>query len=73
MKDWVKVADFNDRLTAEIVRNRLEQEDIPAALINKQDSMHLHLNTFFAVELYVHKDMAFRAVQIINKQHDESE
>lgn len=73
MKDWIKVAEFADRLTAEIVRNKLVQAEIPATLLNKQDSMHLHLNNLFAVELFVPKNLAFTAVQIINKQEDEIE
>jgi hypothetical protein len=71
MKDWVKIADFSDRLSAEIVKNRLQEAAIPSAILNKQDSMHLHLNTFLPVEVYVPKDLAFKAVQILNTSVDE--
>ncbi len=65
--DWVKIFSTADHLHLEILRERLREKDIPSAVINKQDSMHVHLNSQIMIELYVAKDNAFQAIQIIEK------
>ncbi|UTW60774.1 DUF2007 domain-containing protein [bacterium SCSIO 12741] len=65
--DWVKIYSTTDHLQLEILREKLMESDIPSAVINKQDSMHIHLNSQIMIELYVAKNNAFQAVQIIEK------
>lgn len=65
--NWTKVFATTDFIQAELIKVRLEDSSIPVALINKQDSMHLHLNQQATVEIFVAKDNAFNAVQIIEK------
>jgi hypothetical protein len=65
--DWVKIYSAVNFTEAEILRNKLEDGSIPCTLINKQDSMHLHLNTQQLIDIYVSKENAFEAVQIIKR------
>jgi len=64
--DWVKVCEVPSLLEAKIVRNKLLENEIPSTEINKQDSMHIHLNHSGSIEIYVAKDNAFKAVQLLN-------
>ncbi|MDE0770978.1 MAG: DUF2007 domain-containing protein [Salibacteraceae bacterium] len=64
--NWTKVFTTNDSIQAELIKARLAEDDIQVAFVNKQDSMHLHLNMQFGLEVFVPKDNAFKAVQIIN-------
>ena len=65
--NWTKVYSTSNSIQAELIKARLSEDDIPVAFVNKQDSMHLHLNMQFGVELFVAKENAFKAVQIIEK------
>lgn len=65
--NWTKVFSTTDSIQAELIKARLESQNIPVALVSKQDSMHLHLNMRYEVEIFVAKDNAFKAVQIIEK------
>ncbi|MCH9822898.1 MAG: DUF2007 domain-containing protein [Bacteroidetes bacterium] len=65
--NWTKVYTTSNSIQAELIKARLSEDDIPVAFVNKQDSMHLHLNMQFGVELFVAKENAFMAVQIIEK------
>ena len=65
--NWTKVYTTSNSIQAELIKARLSEDDIPVAFVNKQDSMHLHLNMQFGVELFVAKENAFQTVQIIEK------
>jgi|GEM_PF-611135 len=65
--NWTKVFTTNESIQAELIKARLSEDDILVAFVSKQDSMHLHLNMRFGVEVFVPKDQAFKAVQIIGK------
>ena len=65
--NWTKVYSTSNSIQAELIKARLSEDDIPVAFVNKQDSMHLHLNMQFGVELFVAKENAFKTVQIIEK------
>lgn len=69
--DWVKIYIASSEVEAEIIRTKLSDENIPSAFINKQDSMHLHLNSTPLIEVFVAKDNAFKAVQIIKNNSDQ--
>lgn len=50
-KGWIKVKTFLKPIEAEIVKQMLEENDVAAVLLNKQDSSYL----FGKIELYVHE------------------
>lgn len=68
--NWVKVFTASSYMEAEIVQQKLFDNGIPTTQINKQDSMHIHLNTSVLIDVFVAKDNAFKAVQIITNQED---
>jgi hypothetical protein len=65
--NWVLVFSSAHLHQVEIIREVLLDNAIIASIFNKQDSMHKHLNYFQPIELYVKKEDAFDAKQIINK------
>ncbi len=65
--NWTKVYTTINPLQAELIKAKLEESGIPTAFVSKQDSMHLHLNAQFGVEVFVAKDNAFKAIQLIEK------
>ena len=48
----------------EILRALLEEEEIPAVIINKKDSSY---QSFGEIELYVHRNDILKAMQIVTK------
>lgn len=60
-KDWKKIEVFTNAVQAEIVKQMLEENGIPALLINKQDSSYL----FGKIELYVNEAQKQEAIQLI--------
>lgn len=50
-KGWVKIRTYSKAIEAEIVKQMLEEHEIPAVLLNKQDSSYL----FGKIELYVNE------------------
>ncbi|MBD1428849.1 putative signal transducing protein [Sphingobacterium litopenaei] len=61
-KGWIKVRTYTQALEAEIVKQMLEEHDIAAVLINKQDSSYL----FGKIELYVNESDEAIATVLIN-------
>lgn len=64
--DWKKLKTYNSAIEAEIVKQMLEEHDIPSVLLNKQDSSYL----FGKIELYVHEKLEGRALQLISESID---
>jgi hypothetical protein len=60
-KEWVMVFESPDELQVESARQALERLEIDAVIINKQDRTY----KFGQIELYVHRDNAVRAKQIL--------
>jgi hypothetical protein len=59
--DWKKIKTYTNAVQAEIVKQMLEENGIPAVVLNKQDSSYL----FGKIELYVNEasiDVAERLV-----------
>lgn len=50
-KNWVKLMAGSNPLELEITKQMLEEHDIPAVVLNKQDSSY----KFGLLELYVHE------------------
>lgn len=63
-KDWVKLTAVRDAQKAEIMRSLLENEGIPAVIINKRDTMYAVL-AYGEIELYCHAENALRALEIL--------
>lgn len=61
-KGWIKVKTFAKPIEAEIVKQMLEEHEIPAVLLNKQDSSYL----FGKIELYVNESNEAVANVLIN-------
>ncbi len=60
-KNWVCIYSTNTSYRAEIAKDLLDENDIDAVIINKQDSNYL----FGQVEVYVERDYAIRAKHIL--------
>lgn len=63
-KDWTKIREFNNAIEAELEKQMLEANGVPAVLLNKKDSSYL----FGKVELYINKDNVSIAEQLLNNQ-----
>jgi hypothetical protein len=60
---WSQVYSTTESFHAEMIKQMLEDNEIPASLINKKDS-----NAFLIgdIEVYVPTDFVIRAIQLIN-------
>lgn len=63
---WIKIKTFGIVVEAEIVKNMLIENDIPAVVVNKQD---VYVR-FGNVELYVQDDNQEAALQLIEEQSE---
>ena len=63
-KDWIKIYSSPQVHQIEIVKGVLEDNNIKSVDINKHDSSY---RTFGEIELYVNRQDALKALQIINK------
>lgn len=65
-ENWVIVYSSTTPYQVEFFKALLEDHDIPAIVLNKQDSFYKVIGE---VELYVKKDNFMKAKQIIDKQN----
>lgn len=63
---WIKIKTFGIVVEAEIVKNMLIENDIPAVVVNKQD---VYIR-FGNVELYVQDGKQEAALQLIDEQSE---
>jgi hypothetical protein len=70
-KNWVKLEVGTNPIALEITKQMLEEHDIPAVILNKQDSSY----RFGQLELYVHesKEAEARLLLAIQDAADEAE
>jgi hypothetical protein len=61
---WEMIFSSTLMYRVELLKELLENEDIPAVIMNKKDSSYL---AFGEVELYTLRDDVLRAKQIVNK------
>ncbi|MEO6884261.1 MAG: DUF2007 domain-containing protein [Bacteroidia bacterium] len=66
-KDWVMVFSSANNYTVNLYKTILDSEEIPNVIINHQDSFY----KIGALELYVNRDDAMRATQILNQDKNE--
>lgn len=64
--DWVLIHTTSNNNTAQIVKGVLSNEGINAVIVNKRDTMHLHLNNA-SIEVYVQSNDVLKAKNIIEK------
>jgi hypothetical protein len=60
---WKRVFKTNRQFEAELVKGNLENNNIPAIVVNKQDSSYL---AFGYVEVHVPEQLEEKATSIIN-------
>jgi hypothetical protein len=66
-KNWVKIYSTSAKYQAELLRGLLEENEISAVVVNKQDSSYL----FGEIELYVIADDAIRAKHLITTKEQQ--
>ena len=62
--NWVKIFSTSQLYKAEIIKGMLEQHEVTAVVVNKQDSAYL----VGEVEVYVQADFAIKAKRLVNEQ-----
>lgn len=65
--NWTKIRVYNQLIQAEIVKQMLLENHIPAVLMNKQDSSYL----FGVIELYVDLENQLEAAALIDSFSEE--
>ena len=65
--NWTKIRVYNQLIQAEIVKQMLLENQIPAVLLNKQDSSYL----FGVIELYVDLENQLEAMALIDSFSEE--
>jgi methyltransferase-like protein len=68
--EWVKIFGAAQTFIIEMLKGMLEENGIKSVMVNKTDSMHLHLSNA-DVELYVQKEDVIRAKRLIEKNQFE--
>lgn len=66
-KDWVQIYSDTFAPKAEIIRLYLENNGIPAMILNQQDTAHMHGE----IEIFVKRDTVIRAKHLITQWEDE--
>jgi hypothetical protein len=61
--DQVHIYSLGDAYRAELIRQMLQDHEIQAFIVNKQDSVY----KFGDIELYVHRDHVIRAKKLIEE------
>ena len=67
-KNWINIFSSANPIEVEIVKQMLNQNNITAIILNKQDSSY---NMFGSIDLYILKENQSLALQLINEQHNE--
>lgn len=62
-KGWIRVQTYTDALRGEIDKQTLEENGIPAVLLNKQDSSFM----FGRIDLFVHEKDFLSAQMLIQE------
>ena len=64
--NWVLIYSTSQFYKAEIIKGMLEEQEIAAVVVNKQDSAYF----FGEVEVFVPADCAIKAKRLVNEQKD---
>ena len=63
MQDWFKLYSTKNYLEANIIKGKLEENNIQAVILNRQDSSYV---AFGEIELYVPAHLKDIALQLLN-------
>lgn len=66
MSNWVVIYKSNNANNTHIVKSILEDNDINVVVVDKMDSMHMHLMNA-EIELHVNPENVIKAKHIISK------
>ena len=66
-KDWIKVFTTNDAIKADLVKDLLENNDIPAVVLNKKETLTVIIGY---AEVYVEREDAVKAINLIKSTFD---
>lgn len=66
---WVKIRTYTTILEAEIIKQMLIENDVPAVVMNKQDVFV----RFGKVELYVQQENEQRAIDLIEQEPNQED
>ena len=67
-ENWINIFNSSNPIEVEIVKQMLDENNITAVILNKQDSSY---NMFGTIFLYVTAENQSIALQHINKKHNE--
>ena len=67
-KNWINIFSSANPIEVEIVKQMLDENNITAVTLNKQDSSY---NMFGVIDLYIKKENRTIALQLINERHNE--
>ncbi|MFZ4261470.1 putative signal transducing protein [Sphingobacterium sp. HJSM2_6] len=65
--NWIKAATFKDAVRAEIIKQMLIENNVPAVVLNKQDSSYFFGN----IELYVDQEHELEAIALMDSFGEE--
>lgn len=65
--DWVQVFESPSLAEVHFIQGMLKEQGIESVVVNKQDSLHIHLNNFMEVQLFVPAEDAVTARHQIQK------
>jgi len=64
-KGWIKIQTYTDAIQGEIIKQMLEENGIPAVLLNKQDSSFM----FGRIDLFVNEANLQEANRLIQENY----
>ena len=67
-KNWINIFNSANPIEVEIVKQMLDENNITAIMLNKQDSSY---NMFGSIDLYVKEENRTIALELINERHNE--
>ena len=67
-KNWINIFNSVNPIEVEIVKQMLNENNINAVILNKQDSSY---NMFGSIDLYVKEESRTIALELINERHNE--
>ncbi len=68
MADWTLILQARDRQEAEMVRGRLEANDIPAVVMDQRSSVYPMMGN---IEVLVERDHVIRALRVLRTEMDQ--
>ncbi|MDZ4845899.1 MAG: DUF2007 domain-containing protein [Chitinophagales bacterium] len=66
-KDWIKVFTTPDVIKADLVKDLLDNNDIPAVVLNKKETLTALIGE---AEVYVEREDAVKAINLIKSTFD---